>query len=496
MYDHWGKRFAQWTLLCAGLLLLVWSGGRATPVHASPRALVPEGVATIFGIDEGGVVGSSDAAVALAAATGVNWVRGEVSWRMLEPTPGAYNFNGAAQSINRYIAAGLSPVMYIADNPEWAANTPCGPVNTKEPDKVEAFANAMGALAAQFPEVKVWALYNEMDRSANIAEGAGCFGSHTKGGVNKNKVKDSKEYAILLAAAWKAIKAANPDAQVAMGALAYDNFDAKSAPPEYPGGGVGGSFNYNFLTEVFAYMKKNPLPPGEKYLDMVLFNYYDIYGRYWERVAAGRGIQAKTQALRNKMKASGVPVVPLFIAETGNNSLTLGLVGQARCLEINLVRGAAAKLKGIIWWTFQDRPDSAPFPWNTWKYGIVDQNMQPKRSYTTLQSLATELNAHKFKKNFSGTPGFENVEAYRFVMNGKSKFVMWSSAYKFTGAGPECAWARQEQRATFNAKQLRVVNTAGKAAIIKDNGKRDLDKTIGKIAIPATNEPKIVQINP
>ena len=77
------------------------------------------------------------------------------------------------------------------------------------------------------------------------------------------------------------------------------------------------------------------------------------------------------------MKAAQVPVLPLFVTETGEDSLTLGLPQQARCLDITFVRGASAKLKGIVWWTFKDHLNYPPPPEQPWSYGIVDVNFNP-----------------------------------------------------------------------------------------------------------------------
>jgi hypothetical protein len=149
-----------------------------------------------------------------------------------------------------------------------------------------------------------------------------------------------------------------------------------------------------------------------------------------------------------------------------------------------------------VWWTFRDYSDSAPFPSNTNKYGIVDQDLQPKPSYTTMQMLATELNGYKFKKSFSGSAGFADVEAYRFKSGKQFKFVVWSSKIAAATPAPECSWARVTRVATFDAKKLRVVNYLNKVKNIKDNSKKDLDKSPGKIAINVTSAPVIVEINP
>lgn len=495
------KRFARLGLLTAGLFMLAWSGGHAAQVQAAPNSAAPKGVAKIFGVDDGGVLSSNSTAAAQAAQTGAAQTRLEVSWANLEPTRGTYDFTGAEYSINRLLDAGLSPVVYISKNPAWAATTACGPINTKKNKDVKAFGKMVEALVGHFPDVKIWALYNEPDWAAtpdpNIA---GCFGSYQPGGLNNNDRSDSDEYAIMLATAWKAVHKANPNAKLAIGGLAYDNFDPTSAPPTYPGHGNGGKFNAHFLENIINYMTAHPLPAGQQYADMLLFNYYDIYSRYWQTQASGIGIQAKSTALRNKLKALQFPVLPLLVTETGEDSLSLGLQAQARCLDITMVRGISTKLKGIIWWTFKDFPDSNPPPSNTWKYGLVDENFQPKPSYTALSTLSVELNGFKYKKSFSGTPGLENVEAYQFKKGSTFKYVVWSGNTPTPQPprlyDPPCSWNRSKQMASFTANKIRVVDYLGKIKTIKDNSKKDKNPAVGKIGFIVQDDPKLVQINP
>lgn len=502
---HSFKRYWQLAVFGAALAALALGLARATPARAMAPApsgehvarvdrpgAEPAGTAAIFGMDEGGVLSESQEARDLTVAAGVRWVRAEVSWRAVEPSPGTYDFSTTDTGLHNLINSGLSPIAYVSHNPDWAANTACGPVDTTDPAKVQAFADFMGALAARYPEVKIWALYNEVDNTSE--GGAGCFGSLTKGGINKNGVPDYKEYAILLNAAWKAVHAAlpNSDVRLAVGALASDNFNKATAPPGYPGGGLGGIFNAKFPADLFKYMAKNVPTDGSQYMDAVLFNYYDIYGRYWETIAKGHGIQAKANALRDLMKQSKIPVKDLFVSETGMDSApnSVGRNGQASCLEIILVRGVAADLQAIVWWTFKDMPDNVP---PAWKYGVVDENLQPKPAYTTLQTLTGELNGFNLERTVSGKPGFADIEAYRFSNGVTTKYVVWSSLYKSTSYKPECHWPRVKRMATFKAKNLRVVDYQGNATTIADNSTPDKDKTKGNIAIVLKGTPKIVE---
>ena len=78
------------------------------------------------------------------------------------------------------------------------------------------------------------------------------------------------------------------NAELVTGALAFDNFAEATAPPGYPAAGKGGSFDYNFPQQLFAYMQAHTLPQGEKYFDILSFNFYFVYGAYWEKQAADK----------------------------------------------------------------------------------------------------------------------------------------------------------------------------------------------------------------
>ncbi len=485
-------------LLGTLVALLVLTGRYAEPAQAARPLTPPTGAAAIYGIDEQGILSWDTNAAAQAASSGVNWTRAEISWENFEPAPGVFNWTFADNAVNTLTDAGLTPVIYLADNPVWAANTACGPIDTKSQTQKDAFAAAMYAIADHFKDkVHVWALYNEMDRSTDATlGGAGCFGSYSAGGVNNNGVKDVNEYAVMLSLAWKAVQAVDvtPKPMVTTGAFAYDSFDKTSAPPGYPGGGNGGTFNYHFMDDLFTYMANHPLADGAKYMDMVLFNYYDRYGTYyWETKMPGYGIQAKANAIVARMNANHIPLVPLFVTETGENSSTMGPTVQAHCLDMTLVRGAASKLKGVVWWTYRDSPDPSPV-----KFGIVDQNSQPKPSFTALKTLTTELNGYAFKKNMTNKTGLKDVEAYLFKQGKSIKYVVWSaSLIKKTDYSQACSWSRNPRKASFQAHVLRVVDhLGGKAKKIKDGGKKDLDKRAGYIAISLTDKPQFVQINP
>lgn len=443
-------------------------------------------------MDDGGYVVNNDNALALAQAARVELHRGSVSWRVIEAARGQYNFAYYDNIMQRLRAADLAPVVYIADNPTWAANTLCGPIDTTNPDMMAAFSSFIFKLAARYPEVKIWALYNEPDNGDYAVQGytgAGCFGDYVTNDLNENGVNDRADYARMLAAARKAVHQANPHAQLASGAMAYDYFDVPSSPEWYAP--RGGPYNYQFLPELFAYMQANPLPNGEQYMDLLMFNFYDVFSPNWQRSSSQLGLGAKAEVLQNLMWEYRL-AFPLFVGETGVDSARAGEQKQANCLVMTMIRGKAFGLRGVIWWTFQDVPA------RDWGYGVVTANLEPKPSYYAFQTLARELNGYVFTQNLSGLPRFTNHEAYRFTQAGKTKLVIWSADIPTPGGGPPCALTRKKHAVTFapHVSRIEIVTTTGQRSFVLDNGAGDLDPTVGTIRIQVGSDPVIVQPNP
>jgi hypothetical protein len=484
-------------------------GGEHTTAGTTNTPNITSGAAALVGIDEEGLLSFNDEALAKAVAAGATWSRTELDWADYEPIRGgAFVWPPANLDPLLKLSSGLAPVVYISKNPAWASALPCEPIDTNDASLVTDFGNFMGALATHYPNVKIWGLSNEPDSPTGNEDSTsnGCFASSSAGGLNNNGVKDYIEYAIMLKTAWKAVHTANPNAKVAIGALALDSFttndQGQCVPSGYPK--CDGQFRYDFTTNLFGYIGKTKnVIDGGKYADMVLFNYYELYGPlYWELKYPGHGIQAKTNAIRVLMKQANMPTLPLLVTETGLPSVmpwdsTDNKTGQARCLNITMVRGAAAKLQGIVWWTFRDYNDNDPLTYReTWKYGIVDQDMNVKPAYTAMQVLVSELNAFKYSTTVSGTSGFAGVEGYTFKSGKVIKYAVWSSTIASKPTLANCSWTRTAKMVTFTANKVKVVDYMGGVTTIQDNKKGDKNKTIGQIGFKVAADPKFVTINP
>lgn len=446
-----------------------------------------------FGIDDGGIVWPYPERLALARGLGAQNLRIALHWRLIErvnTTPENYNWGYSDSIIQKIENGGMIPLVFIGENPKWAAKTPCGPIDTTKPELLAEFAEFIGALAARYPQVKMWTLYNEADHDDVPHHSGGCFGSGSQGGINNNGVPDYAEYAEMAAVARTAIHQANPEAQLSV-AVAFDAFNPESCPPDYPGGcSPETHINYNFLPNLFRYMADHPRLNGEPYIDKLTFTYYDIYGPFWERQPSGagwRGIQAKAAAIRKRMSDAGV-TVPLFVTETGDDSQPswIGLDGQSKCLTMTFVRGIAANLSEVTWWTFADNPKRG------WYYGTVDADYNPKPSYTAYQTVVRELSGWTFKSVIR-KQGL--VEAYKFVRDGKVKLVAWSADAAPAWISP-CAHDRSIQVLPLRAKRVLVTDMYGKTKLYRDNKGNDLDPRTNRMKIRLDGTPRYIIRNP
>ncbi len=444
----------------------------AVPPTAVPPTAVPAAAPPVnfFGVSTNGELVYNEQARALATLVGVQLVRTSVSWRNVEKVKGTYEWGSTDNLLNTMSEHNFEPLVLILNNAEWASNTSCGPVNDLE--GFEAFLRALGT---RYPHVRYWALYNEPDNSKSPENSSGgCFGGND---LNGNGKLDVQDYAEQLRIAWRALHEVSPQAELLVGALAYDNFDEASAPPGYPGGGNGGSFNYHFPEQLFDFIRANPLPNNERYFDNVSFNFYSIYGPFWERQGnGGFGVSAKANALQKLLNTYGL-TGGLMVSETGADSLSLGNDAQSEIAVKTFTRGLSNGLKHMVWWTYQDFPDSNPPPSNTWKYGLIDQDVNPKPAYTAYQTMVNQLNGAAYLQPL----GVEGGEGYVFSQNGVGKAVVWSSS-------------DTPVTVAFSGKTLQVSSMYGVVKAIVDGAPEDNDPNAGRIGLAIDKYPVYVQV--
>ena len=154
----------------------------------------------------------------LSSQAGVRWTREELVWDLIEPND--EDFRTFYDSSLRLAAQkGFGIIGMLLTTPDWARDPSCRP--TREaywcpPADVQQYARFAGWMAERYdgdgvndapgsPRVDVWEIWNEPNDVGNWAD-IGADGNARK-----------RRYGELLAAAYRAIKAADPGARVMIG---------------------------------------------------------------------------------------------------------------------------------------------------------------------------------------------------------------------------------------------------------------------------------------
>jgi hypothetical protein len=446
-------------------------GGGATAIHLPlvTREFAP-GYVSPFGVTLYYDVNAAEGLEQIEAA-GARWTSTYFRWKIIEPNPPAgeihtYNWTEFDTKAANASAAGVSIYTMFSWNPAWAAYLPGGPVTNT------ANLLAVAAAAAErydgdglddapgHPVVNHWAFYMEPDNywayPPNVGD-RGFWGDQPEA------------YADLLAQLANVMHAANPDAVIMPGAVAYDFF----APPD-----GNGSFKRDFLGKVID--RLNVIGGGygaaANYIDAVPFNYYPISPGLWS------DIHEKATEIRGIMSARGVGHLPLLSPEMGYWSDATGPNEppgstpdlQARRLVQMYTRGLSAGLAMMNWFAVFD--GSAGLE----AHGLFfaqDLN-QPKPAYTALQVLAREMTG----AYYTGPAHAAGIEGYAFsIWQNDDKWVVWAT--------------QSNANATFPLSCLRQVDYLGNTVYpITDGSGLDHDGAPGQITLQVSeNLPLFVE---
>ena len=485
-----------------------------------------------FGVQTFGEL-SNDLARTRVQEAGIVWARVDLYWKSIEPNEPvdgvhSYNWGGTDALINNTLAAGVNPMITIGHSPQWAVEDvlaakgvyyDCGPIDYEH---LEDFAAFVTALVERYdgdadydgdglddgpamPEVKYWEFWNEPDQIEGHDWLGGCWG----GNRDNDGIPDSQEYVTMLSYAYPAVKAANPEAKVLLGALAWED------TPDW--------FNMNFLDEVLGY-------GGADYFDYTNFHQYDFQRDDWDGWENGQannndlpwrqGILGKIAAAREKVDK------PVVVSEIGEERRKRGEEKQAMHLVHELVRGLSLwpnDLKVMAWFMMVD-----DYP--TWNppdgggFGLISNPNDPDwpdpyhefMAYWAYKILISELeDVEAFDYQLgpdpdptNGTTGSKHVQAFRFVMgDGGKKLVLWTddgNRLKYASdVHVQMAIGQAELGETWTGRlRLRVVDSTTPSYppnewIVEDGGDGDLDHVENnKVTLEITWDPLYVQLAP
>ncbi len=417
------------------------------------------------------------------ADAGAQWAQIALSWSALEPVEGSYSWGQADARLGAVTASGLQAIVMISDNPFWAADTGCGPIRE---EKLPAFAAFLTALTSRYSNIRYWQLYNEPDNgnAVDYAWLGGCWGrthpNHADGA-------GGAAYANMLSYAYPAIKAGNGNAQVLLGALAYDNWYNPTTNPNGP-------FDSLFLDELM-------LAGGGSYFDIGNFHYFPAWSWAWDtQDRYTNGIYGKANYLRNQLNRlsaqTNTAPKPIVCTEVGmpvNETLAsssgqrihpnrVAVPGKAISTPDEVARyviqaHARALYFGmpfILWFEAVDEPGLAL------NYGLMRADLTPREAYRSYMTLATELAGVTSVTARRDLP--EYFEAYDFEVNGVTKTLQWT----LDGAKHNKVCEVSEP-----GGMLRVIENFDQESFIIDGGVRDLDGVAdGVVTISIGESPK------
>jgi hypothetical protein len=400
--------------------------------------------------------------------SGAGWSRVYIDWSQIQPDepPAPYVWESFYdEKLEAVAETGVHTLAVVSGSPEWAADSENGPINRL--DDFEVFLTDLVNRYRVPPyNIKHWELINEPDNTdpaAAPSTGAGAWGH------------DGDRYAAMLAVAHPAIKAADPEATVLMGGVAYDWF------LEY-----GGPFNRYFPDDVMA-------AGGGEFIDAINFHYFTPFHPEWERwvpegipptcgdVEDGQGLPydawgidliAKTNHYRNRMSTCFGVVKPVWVtelAEHGYADSPTSLATQARYVVQGYARGLSAGVQNITWFALVT-------PLHDYGQGLLFEDWSPKPAFYAYRTMTEQLSGHLFSSALYVPGG----EAYVFATPcGQETTVVWGSGVlEFAPA-----------------YRARIVDRENNMKCIADGGADDADGTPnGAIGLQLSAEPVFVRL--
>jgi hypothetical protein len=317
-------------------------------------------------------------------AAGVSWARTRALWKLVEQArqdPPVYDWSVTDWLFGDATAAGFRNVAVVYANPAWVSARECLPVPAEHRPAYAAFWQALverydGDGREDAPNgatVHYWQVGNEPDfdpqAEPQAADYGSCFGDNPAA------------YGDQLALAWRAIKAADPEALVGFGPLAWDRFTAASAPAGWSA--PPGPFAYDFSQRVLEHLHRNYAEdPGLPFFDFVGLHNYNDNAHFWDG-PAGRELLGRVAAFRaSQLALPGVYDLrhrPILISETGlatgpsDEWTERSEAWQAVYVGQTMVRAQAAGSIAAIWYTARDNilGDCLPPHYDWLSFGLM-----------------------------------------------------------------------------------------------------------------------------
>jgi len=256
---------------------------------------------TTVGMADSNLYGESQADVDKSLdemkAMGVNDVRILIPWAYVEPLPGVYNWSQLDMIVNAANARGMGVLGVLNSTPPWAT-APGEPVFSGAPADVSQYANFAGAVASRYTgQISAYEVWNEQNSAG--------FYSGPNGGP------DAAGYTQLLKAAYPAIKAADPNAEVIAGGLiSVYTYGNQTVDP------------VTFVQQMYADGAKG-------YFDALAFHPYQYTMKFSQGTPYSIAPINQVAAIHQLMVANGDGAKTIWTTEYGEPSYPNGDANQA-----------------------------------------------------------------------------------------------------------------------------------------------------------------------
>ena len=173
-----------------------------------PPTFTPIPAAPVNGFDFGlqaHMIGvGHDDTVKAVKDLGFRWLKQQIEWEKFEKSKGQYDWGEIDRMVETCDKNGIYLLVSVVKAPDWARGSDFDPNVEGPPADFQDYADFLGAMAARYKgRIQAYEIWNEQNL-------------HYEWG---NEQIDAARYVQLLAAAYEAIKIADPQAQVISGAL-------------------------------------------------------------------------------------------------------------------------------------------------------------------------------------------------------------------------------------------------------------------------------------
>lgn len=302
-------------------------------------------------------------------ALNATWVRYDIQWNTVEPSPGQFYWSDYDRVVQAISASGLHSIVIIDYTPSWAAISGCSGFAC-EPNSASSYGQFAASVASRYAPYGIddWEIWNEPNNAGYFAPRA-----------------DPAGYTAMLASASTAIRQIEPSAIILTGGLAPESTDGTNMSPP------------DFLSAVYA-------SGGRPYFNVVADHPYTFpVTPTYPNSADAWGQMSQMHAI---MAANGDAGKQIWITEFGSptggpgataltNSYGYGAWHVSEALQAETVSDFFSDSRSlpwvglVFWYSYQDAGYTSDTNENF--FGLLRYDGSPKPAYYVFQQDAANF---------------------------------------------------------------------------------------------------------